>query len=525
MSTDTYIPIPSEEEFLAFIEKEQAQRRHTGIEVYESPPPAIHISLSVTPSADEVVNLVSTDAPTDLPAESYESAASGSPGDIALDLTVAESDRLAALEKLEPIEFEEFSFRLLQMYRVVGVSRIRSYVERLLAHTELPVATRCRLAYELLNDDAARFGRFLVDIAVGETPKWRTVNVGYRMEYIEGLFSHKVDESRDLPTLFMQNRENPDDRCWVLFAKLVRMAQDRESLREPLLESMHEFLQRSPIGFYHVQVLRSAVFAPGMLAASDMLRIAEEWDLPATELNVLPNLADLLLRAGFKKEGEAILDTIRDPNAKLYDDPENVHRVEIEQSVADLYAKLEDIDPPPADIAPVLRERFPEQVQLIDRVLERIENDNTVFKNAWMLTNALGLVGSYILSCDPQTCEEMCKVLLQEFADMDGLCTSAYLARLANAVSGFNGLRVGISWQSQIRESLHRALNELVQRSDNAAEQFLEIDMINREELSAIAQEHLALLIKKVHDEFADCLTEDDIDKYIASELGAYGIV
>jgi len=69
---------------------------------------------------------------------------------------------------------------------------------------------------------------------------------------------------------------------------------------------------------------------------------------------------------------------------------------------------------------------------------------------------------SYI--CSNENKNEMQKRLLQELEDMAGTCSSGFISRLVNTISGFGDLSIKISFEDQIVSNFSARLNSYAQK-------------------------------------------------------------
>lgn len=88
--------------------------------------------------------------------------------------------------------------------------------------------------------------------------------------------------------------------------------------------------------------------------------------------------------------------------------------------------------------------------------LNRIKMDRTLYKNC-SLSNILVKIWSYIEYNEFKS--EMTKRLLEELEDMSGTCSTGFLSRLINVLSGFGELNIRISWVEQIISNFSGRLN------------------------------------------------------------------
>jgi len=104
--------------------------------------------------------------------------------------------------------------------------------------------------------------------------------------------------------------------------------------------------------------------------------------------------------------------------------------------------------------------------------LNRIAMDRILYsKYSVTLSGILLRVWSYI--CKHKSCDEMRKRLLEELYDMSGTCSSGFASRLINVLSGFGDFSIRISWCDQIIANFTGRLNALARKIDHSDSVYL----------------------------------------------------
>ena len=99
----------------------------------------------------------------------------------------------------------------------------------------------------------------------------------------------------------------------------------------------------------------------------------------------------------------------------------------------------------------------------IRKSLERIYLDRALYsKFNNTLENVLVKLWTYIT--DHKHEKEMKKRLLEELEDMSGTCSSGFLSRLVNVLSGFGDFSIRISWEDQIIGNLTGRINSQIRK-------------------------------------------------------------
>lgn len=195
--------------------------------------------------------------------------------------------------------------------------------------------------------------------------------------------------------------------------------------------------------------------------------------------------ADVLLRLGNKdmqEGGRAIIIELGRVNGEVrtvFDNAQNVHNEEVEESVAEALEFLStlpvhtinktpiDFDYVNTQIENMLKKKEKEKEHIIDYpdlhrqiqkeksekirlAMNRIQMDRALYsKFNSSLLNILLKVWTYMAS-DKENFEEMCTRLLEELEEMSNTCSTGYASRLINVISGFGNFNIRISYEDQI---------------------------------------------------------------------------
>ena len=224
------------------------------------------------------------------------------------------------------------------------------------------------------------------------------------------------------------------------------------------------------------------------------------------DYNLRADAADTLLNLGsdkYKKDARDIitcLGKIHGNVKTVFENAQNVHVSEIEKSVREILqviivvpiTKIEDKYIDIIDIEniiyKILKEKKCKNVCVNNIILDtkefkfcstecssniekerriyvslnRIKIDRTLYSNS-TLTNIFIKLWCYFQTSEYK--DEMIKRLMEELEDMSGTCSSGFLSRLVNVISGFDEkLNLRISWQDQIISNFVGRLNSLAQK-------------------------------------------------------------
>jgi len=238
-----------------------------------------------------------------------------------------------------------------------------------------------------------------------------------------------------------------------------------------------------------------------------ILKFAKDVDL---DYNLRADAADILLRFGsdeFKNAGRDIimqLGCINGPVRTIFENEQNVHTEEVEESVAETLEFLSsfqiytvnnnsiDFDYVNSHIEKMLKQEIKvthlsEEIKCkyseskyddenfcskecellfvknekIKIAMKRIYMDRALyskFNNS--LLNILLKIYTYIQMQEDESIKiELYKRMLQELEEMSGTCSSGFASRLVNIISGYGGFNIRISFEDQIISNFVGRLN------------------------------------------------------------------
>ena len=301
-----------------------------------------------------------------------------------------------------------------------------------------------------------------------------------------------------------------------------------------------------------------------------ILEFAEDQEL---DYNLRADAADILLRFGsevFKQAGRKIILELGRVNGSVrtvFDNAQNVHTEEVEESVAEILEFLStfslynvngnpvDFDYVNAHVEKMLKEEI-HQIQkgrelgdtvetsckyckchieksselkfcseVCDSFYIRNEKIAVAMKRIFMdralyskfnnsLLNILLKIYTYI-QMQEDIKEELYKRMLQELEAMSGTCSSGFASRLVNIISGFGNFNIRISFQDQIISNFTGRLNAKARAITNSdsifrldrAEDVVELWLLNNET-------HLRIEKKlKIRDIVVEFLSENREEK------------
>jgi hypothetical protein len=306
------------------------------------------------------------------------------------------------------------------------------------------------------------------------------------------------------------------------------------------------------------------------------------------EYNTRADACDTLINVGttevYKEEAKNILLKLGNIGGRVaktvYDNAQNVHNTKIEESSLNVIRFLLNVDSGKTDLEGVLKEIEGEvegcSQEKKDRIkvsLNRLVIDRSYYHNT-SLSTILIKVWSYIeAKKEEDQKKELKKRLLEELDEMSGTCSSGFLLRLLNTLSGFEDqATLSISFEDQIVSNFVGRLNGYAKKIGESTSVFYEkerlkevvklvkggggegkdvvVDEMTFEEKEKVVTEfgenvlmelcedtsqwgkrtnfllffrtYLPVLQKELYEEFKSYLTDSEIDLYIRKAISTY---
>jgi hypothetical protein len=202
------------------------------------------------------------------------------------------------------------------------------------------------------------------------------------------------------------------------------------------------------------------------------------------DYNLRADSADTLLHLGIddlKERARDIIIALGGRGRTVYDNQQNVHAQEVENSVEEIILAIRDT--PISITFNVMREKIQEIVkekeyneEYINVALNRIELDQTLYSVANLNLKRLAMiVWNYIhINCE-ESLEELHKRFIEELIDMANTCSSGHVSRLCSVLSGFTDHNVRISFEDQILANLQARLIKKLGEVDLTEDEKIEI--------------------------------------------------
>jgi len=487
----------------------------------------ISTSIKTLDSDDEILSNVNVD---NLP-------------DTIMDLSFDEDVRLKALEQhydLVGHEAIEIVSKLTGMYQFSGTRIIQEFLYSICTISSLPTFFKLEAANSLLSFEECDYDS---DNSENTQSEIKTRNIK-RKKYayvaldcvcsnlsdiptpckVESIFNlmHSEDFMDNSDTYFRQFIGDNSINCDYRYKTILSLANKDVINRDYFVKNANmDFLENSEnMTMYRILAAQKLLLDNNEYIekiCKYVLQFATDTEL---DYNLRADAADLLLGLGtpeMKILGRDIIIKLGGEFGTVktvFDNAQNVHSADIEESVAETLEYLATFPTMKVNDSDIKFEFIKEQIETIlisekknlhkpnkkhlkkccnhcpickkciirkkdeccseactivqDRHSKIIISLNRIFIDRMLysqfnntLVNILIKVWSYI---DSNECkDEIIKRLLEELYDMSGTCSTGFASRLVNVMSGFDGFNIRISWEDQIVANISGKLNTLAQ--------------------------------------------------------------
>lgn len=169
-----------------------------------------------------------------------------------------------------------------------------------------------------------------------------------------------------------------------------------------------------------------------------------------------------------------------------------------------------------------------EKYEILKQSMIRITIDRAIYGRLHLtLMNIITKLWTFIQ--DSEYKEELEKRLLEELIESTNKCSSGYVSRIVNTLSGFCELSVQISFEDQIISVLERRLNKKIEEEDEKDMDLILDEMIipvrfydKRGNFLRFFRKHISFIREEMYLEFKDYITDSDYDLYFRKAISHY---
>ena len=431
---------------------------------------------------------------------------------IIIDMSLSLEHRIHAINILYKIygdnECNEIINRLNTIYEFSGTKILEKYLHRICTHSSIPSTFKLMCAKTICFSDLDNIDGFkLLDIICKDISELPTP---CKIDAVCLLMCNK--HFKDNAKKYFCNIINNDKiDCDFRYKTILSLDNKPDILFKKF------FIKESAIHFLS-NIKNMTMYR--ILASQLLLLHCEITDIEKTHIektimdfaqdseldyNLRADASDLLLQLGSEHNKKIASDIIimlgrqGGTNKTIYDNAQNVHIKEIEDSVLkgiefisgiDIKRVSNDVDSPVIDyfyvrkqIIDILKEM---ETQLDEKEYKKIDDNINISMNRIFMDRAI--YGKYNLSLNlillriwtyissHKFREEMKKRLIEELVDMANICSSGFASKLINVISGFGDFNLTISWKDQIISNLTGRLNKRARdlsNKDKSLENFI----------------------------------------------------
>jgi len=244
---------------------------------------------------------------------------------------------------------------------------------------------------------------------------------------------------------------------------------------------------------------------------------------------VRADAADTLFRFGDENDVELAQQVIRELGGgdTIYENKENVHLDSIQQSARDIInsvnkivkGTLKDFQ---AYVNYIIEHLNDEDNGKVFDAIERIDVDRNITDER-TIKDVFCILCEYIITYSKENKNVLTQRLIEELEDMAGTCTSGYITRLANVLSGF-GYNISISWKDQIQSVFTARLNALIMKDENVDEILSDMTSksFSKPGFNTFFIKHLPTIREEMYAEYKDYISEDQWENYLKDTIVYY---
>lgn len=504
-----------------------------------------------------------------------------------MDLSLPLHVRLVSFERLKDLDLPELYrivTKLISMYEMSGVKLLRSYISDICRKANIPSFAKALLANSLFshnNNDELAFET--MNSVYPEMNQDKTVNTTYKIGFLKNLMlNSKYNEQTLKYFLEFINNMNLDVKFrYKLILGLESQSEieedkevkeDKGNTFKKSPNTMDYFILHSLKDFFNnnnnqinYRILSAQYFLTKTRKTEDIVQLQSRKDIlekmltfvedTNVEYNLRADACDVLLQYStdaIKTRATQLILELGKIGSKggktIFDNAQNVHTKEIEESVNQVLEYLHSFDimknekyeqitvnDIEANLFSFIKEQkttFPVEDEMIRISFNRIRMDKALYgKYNCNLSHILLRLWTYI--CTHENGDDIKKRLVEELSEMAGTCSSGFASRLVNTISGFGNFGLKISWRDQIIANLKGRLNARIRNMDNLRLQerilnemslrnTIENVSLQRRNFLSFMREQLPSIREEMHTEFVNYISSTDFDLYFRSAIGMY---
>ena len=220
----------------------------------------------------------------------------------------------------------------------------------------------------------------------------------------------------------------------------------------------------------------------------------------------------------------------------LFKNSQNVHNQAIEESVEKLIEFISLYNPhngkqytfekAKEELIEKIKNQDQYDHEILDQAIIRITIDRAIYGRFNLsLANIISKMWTYIQ--DSEYKHELEKRLLEELIDSNNKCSSGYVSRIVNTLSGFGDVSLQISFEDQIIAVLEARLNAKIVEDENSDiildEMTLPVRFYDkRGHFLSFFRKHISFIREDMYQEFKDYISDQDYDLFFRKAIMHY---
>lgn len=478
------------------------------------------------------------------------------PEDIIFDFSLPQTMRLKALDdyyQINPNNIHEIISKLNTIYCMNTINLIRKFLVEICKCTNIPTKLKIDCAHTLYCNESSRdIGlKCLYDLH----PQFINLPTPFRLKQILFLINSGYEDMIDiLYNLIISKDINISFRYKILLSLENSFDVNYNNINDIILNACDIFLNSESTLLEYKILTCQYILSKKNKYSKVIIDKYENILLDYVQNKLIPHnkradACDVLLYFGSNDSIQIAKINLNELSGKniysIYDDKENAHIESINQSVKKIIESLDTLNLSPIptfdnviyhinkyakkiyrskDENGVYNEKLSNEEEKIKTSLLRIEIDRTIFKDInHSLKSILKLLYVYIQKHLNKN--QLMKRLLEELIDMEGTCSSGYINRLINILSGFGIYNLQISWEEQITANLAGRLNCRIKKDKNMniiLEELMNDNIQNKFNFLHFFRKNISSIKEEMYLEFRDHIDDCDWDLYFKKAILNY---
>jgi hypothetical protein len=465
------------------------------------------------------------------------------------DFSLDENARLTVLNMFYSVKGNDPTLELITklsiMYEITGTKLLHSFLYSICTKGTIDPVLQSIAARALYNyDNKDRFAYDAIDSVYSRMGQ--NVGTPYKIDLVKILI-HNIEYQEKACSYFCALVNDEKIECDFRYKTILGLENEKSPIVQKMIQkTLYSFFSEKKNKTEYRILAAQYLLQKYSLQEEEKTEIENQLLFAAQDENVLYKLradaVDVLLQVGSEKSKKqakiiinqlSILDNRREHT--FYSNAQNVHTVEIEKSIAIALEflhtfnilKIDDKEITFYDVEnKILQMRSNPKIKA---ALNRIYIDRALYsKYSCLLQHVLLRLWTYIIGHEHE--EEMKKRLLEELEEMAETCSSGFISRLINTISGFGDFSIRISWRDQIVSNLIGRLNARIREMDNISLQEKVLDQITlptyqhtqRRHFLKFLRQNILSVREEMKEEFKKYLDDTTFDLYFRNALSIY---